>query len=211
LSVEGKGRLPEAVELKPDEYLSGWDPLTSRLFLSALSGAPLGLRLAIRVTIQGTGIGATVVGPVIAVRHASRAGLPPGGYLALPGRAAGAATYLAKVARGMPVDFNERDPRFAVAWGVTLAGQPGPLAAFTQNVSAEGCALAWRGTPVEAGSRVTLRRHRLLAPPLSARVCWSAIEGGIATAGLHLEDAGRGARDWRAALAREVRQGAQPV
>ena len=135
--------------------------------------------------------------------------------MALPGRAAGAATYLARVARGMPVDFNERDPRFAVAWGVTLAGtlagERGQLAAQTENVSSEGCALSWRGTPVEAGTRVTLRRRRLLAPALPARVCWSAIEGGIASAGLHLEGGGRAAYAWREALAREVHQGAQAL
>ncbi|HVO18178.1 MAG TPA: pilus assembly protein PilZ [Anaeromyxobacter sp.] len=203
------------MELGPDEYLAGWDPSTSRLFLSALSGVALGARIAVRITIQGTGIGATVVGPVIAVRHVAGLALPPGGYLALPGRAAGAATYLARVARGMPVDFNERDPRFAVAWGVTLAGtlagERGQLAALTENVSSEGCALTWRGTPVEAGSRVTLRRRRVLAPALSARVCWSAVEGGIASAGLHLEAGGHAASTWRAALAREVRLGAQPV
>jgi hypothetical protein len=215
LSVDVKGKPPTALQLLPDEYLGGWDPLAGRLFLHALSGATLGMRLAIRITIEGTGIGATVIGPVVAVRHVAGAGLPAGGYLGLPGRAAGPATYLARVSRGMPVEFNERDPRYAVAWGVTilgtLSGQPGRLAALTENVSSEGCALSWPGTPVEAGAQVSLRRRRLFGPALPARVCWSAVDGERASAGLHLQGSGRAAREWREALDQAVRHGAQPV
>jgi hypothetical protein len=199
---------PAALEVGPEEFLSGWEPSTSRLFLAGLVRAPLGARVAVRVTIRGTGIGATVVGPVIAVRHVAGAALPSGSYLEFPGRTAGAAHYLARVARGLPVEFNERDPRYAVSWGVTLEGDPGQFPALTENVSSEGCSLSWRGLALAVGCRVTIRRRRLLAPALPAQVCWTATDGELAAAGLHLEVAGRAVQSWRSALAREVRLGA---
>lgn len=202
---------PTALELEPEEYLSGWDPDTARLFLPALASARLGGRAAIRITIRRTGIGATVGGVVVAVRHAAGPGLPAGGHLALPGRTAGPALYLARVARGLPVDFNERDPRFAVAWGLMLGGAAGNVRALTVNVSDEGCAVTWRGAPVRSGSTVIVRRGRLLPTTLPATVCWSTADGGVASAGLHLEPAPRAWEAWRAALQREVRRGAQRV
>jgi hypothetical protein len=152
-----------------------------------------------------------VAGPVVGVRHVASASLPPGAYLGLPGRAAGAAHYLVRVAKGLPVDFNERDPRYAVAWGLTLEGGPERFPALTENVSSEGCALSWRGEALPVGCRVAVRRRRLLAAVLEAQVCWSAADGGIASAGLHLEAAGRAVRGWRSALAREAAQGASPL
>jgi hypothetical protein len=203
--------MPTALELEPEEYLSGWDPQTARLFLPVLASARLNARVAIRITIRRTGIGATVSGPVVAVRHAPGPGLPAGGQLALAGRSAGPANYLAQVARGLPVDFNERDPRFAVAWGLTLGGAAGNVQAQTVNVSEEGCAVSWRGAPVRPGTRVLVRRGRLLATTLPAVVCWSTAAEGLASAGLHLEPGPRAGQAWRAALDREVRRGAQRV
>lgn len=211
--VEAKVRdgHPSALQLWPEEYLSGWDPAASRLFLPSLAGEPLGAQVLLRITIRGTGIGATVSGPVIAVRRVQGASLTPGGYLSLRGRAAGAAHYLERVSRGLPVDFNERDPRFAVSWRVTLGGEWGDFPATTQNVSVEGCSLAWRGPAVEVGRRVLVRRHGFLAPRLPARVRWSAVNGPVASAGLQLEVAGRASQRWRTALDREIRQGAPQV
>jgi len=203
--------LPSALQLWPEEYLEGWEPADSRLFLPLLAAVPLGTQVALRIAIRGTGIGATVSGPVIAVRRAQGASLTKGAYLLLRGRAAGAGRYLERVARGLPVDFNERDPRFAVSWNVTLAGEWGKYPATTENVSAEGCSLHWQGPAVEVGCKVLVRRPGLLAPRLPARVRWSAIAGGVSSAGLQLEPAGRGVQRWRSALYREVKRGARPV
>lgn len=202
---------PSALQLWPEEYLSGWDPSASRLFLPSLASEPLGSRVSLRITIRGTGIGATVAGPVVAVRRAQGATLTAGAYLSLRGRNAGAGRYLERVARGLPVEFNERDPRFAVAWSVTLAGEWGQYPATTENVSWEGCSLTWRGPALEVGRPVVLRRHSLFAPRLPARVCWSVVAGGVSSAGLKLEAAGRGVTRWRSALDREVKRGARMV
>jgi len=203
--------LPSALQFWPEEYLAGWEPADSRLFLPSLASVPLGTQVLLRITIRGTGIGATVSGPIIAVRRAQGASLIPGAYLSLRGRAAGAGRYLERVARGLPVDFNERDPRFAVSWSVTLAGEWGRYPATTENVSSEGCSLRWQGPAVEVGRKVLVKRPGLFAPRLPARVCWSAITGGVSSAGLRLEAAGRGVERWRSALDREVKRGAPPV
>jgi len=200
---------PGDVQLWPEEYLSGWEPASSRLFLPSLAAVPLGKQVLLRIAIRGTGIGATVSGPVVAVRRAEGASLTAGGYLALRGRAAGAGRYLERVARGLPVDFNERDPRFAISWNVTLAGEWGRYLATTENVSSEGCSLSWRGPAVEVGRRVLVKRPGLFAPRLPARVCWAAVAGGVASAGLQLSPAARGVERWRSALHREVKRGAR--
>jgi len=205
------GGLPAALQLWPEEYLEGWEPADSRLFLPLLAAVPLGTQVVLRIAIRGTGIGATISGPVIAVRRVQGASLTPGAYLLLRGRAAGAGRYLERVARGLPVDFNERDPRFAVSWDLTLAGEWGRYLATTENVSSGGCSLHWRGPAVEVGRKVLLRRPGLFAPRLPARVRWSAIGGGVSSAGLQLEAGGRSAERWRTALDREVKRGAQPV
>lgn len=203
--------LPSGLQLWPEEFLSGWEPEASRLFLPALSALELGTQVMLRISIRGTGIGATVSGPVIAVRRAQGASLTPGAYLSLRGRAAGAGRYLERVARGLPVEFNERDPRFAVSWDVTLAGEWGRYPATTENVSSEGCALTWRGPAVEVGLRVMVERPGFLAPRVLARVCWSSISGPVSSAGLRLEPAGRAGRRWQSALVREVKRGARRV
>jgi hypothetical protein len=115
VSHEIKVGPPTALELWPDEFLSGWEPPASRLFLRELADAPLAAKIAIRITIRGTGIGATVAGSVVAARRGTSPSLPAGGYLALSRRAASVARYLEQVALGLPVDYNERDPRYAVA------------------------------------------------------------------------------------------------
>jgi hypothetical protein len=56
-----------------------------------------------------------------------------------------------------------------------------------------------------------VRRPGVFAPRLPARVCWSAITGGVSSAGLKLEAAGRGVDRWRSALDREVKRGARMV
>jgi len=208
VSREVNDGLPTALELWPDEFLAGWEASASRLFLRELAEAPLAAKAAIRITICGTGIAATVVGSVVATRRGFSRSLPAGGYLALPGRAAGTARYLERVALGLPVDYNERDPRYAVAWDLLLAAGPGRLGARTQNVSAEGCSLTWRGAVLTVGSWVTVRRRRLFSVGLQAKVCWSAFDDGTPCAGLHLETAGRAWLSWRTLVDREVRRGA---
>jgi len=201
-----------ALALWPEEFLEGWDRAGMRLFLAAPGPLPLETRVAARITIRGTGIAATVTGPVVAARRIGGPGVTPGVFLGISARALGAVHYLERVARGIPVDFNERDPRYAVHWRVALRTGNGGLEGTTLNVSEHGCLVAWPGPPLEPGETVLLRPRTLFGPTLQADVCWAAgRDGAQRTAGLRFTADGLPARRWRSAVQRAVRRGALPA
>ena len=136
------------VEVPAEEFLAGWDVAASRLFVSAaaLLDARAGMTAAVRIGIRRTGIAATVLGTVMAVRRAGSRALPAGVSLALDGNGAAAARYLALVAQGRPVDFNDREPRYAVERPVVIAPEDArAFASPTVNVSESGCCVRWTG------------------------------------------------------------------
>lgn len=206
------GALASTMQLWPEEYIDGWDPGTSRLFLPTMAETPLGTFASIRITIRGTGIGATVTGPVVAARRIGGSALVPGVFLGLEGRAASAADYLERVARGQPVSFHERDPRYAVAWRLALSSERGRFWATTVNVSGEGCLVTWPGPALSVGEAIGVRIKALFAPTLRAAVCWSDGADAMArTAGLRLTVLGRAGRKWRSAVEKAADDGAQLV
>ncbi len=199
------------VEPAPSEFLGGWDPEAQRLFVPALADSRAGAAAAVRIVIRGTGIGATVSGTVVAVRRAGTRRLAPGVFLALQGDGVAAATYLARVARGQPVDFNEREPRYALARRLTITdGAGGRFESTTVNVSESGCCVLWSGPAPAVGERVRLRPGpALLGPVLEATVCWVGGPGRLAdSAGLRLDPAGRAGRRWRSLVEDAARSGA---
>jgi PilZ domain-containing protein len=202
------------VEVPADEFLAGWDAAASRLFVSAVAllDARAGTSAAVRISIRRTGIAATVRGTVMAVRRAGSRALPAGVSLALGGEGAAAARYLALVAQGRPVDFNDREPRYVVERPVVIApAEARAFASTTVNVSESGCCVRWSGPAPLVGETVRIRSGRLLfAPVAGATVCWtrSAAGSGGTAAGLRLAPAGRAARAWRSLVAHAARSGA---
>ena len=205
--------LVATVEVPAEEFLAGWDAATSRLFVSAaaLLDARAGATAAVRIAIRRTGIAATVVGTVMAVRRAGSRALPAGVSLALDGNGAAAARYLALVAQGRPVDFNDREPRYAVERPVVIApADSRAFASTTVNVSESGCCVRWSGPPPRVGETVRIRSGRfLLAAVAGATVCWARSAAGAGTtAGLRLAAVGRAARTWRSLVAHAAQSGA---
>ena len=203
--------LATAVEPTPRQYLDGWDPQASRLFVPALADSRAGALAAVRITIRDTGIAATVMGTVVAVRRAGSPALAPGVFLALQGDGAAAASYLARVARGRPVDFNEREPRYAFECRLTITHPTaGRFQSPTVNVSESGCCLRWNGPPPTVGETLRVRSGpAVLGPSLDATVAWVGGPGALAyTAGLRLHPAGRAGRMWRSLVEEAARSGA---
>ncbi len=205
--------LAATVELRGQDFLVGWDAAASRLFVSsaALVEGRAGALAAVRIGIRGTGIAATVMGTVVAVRRAGTPSLPAGVSLALDPRGASAARYLALVSQGRPVEFNEREPRYALERPVTVAPEGADrFESNTVNVSASGCCVRWPGPAPGVGDTLRIRPGRtFLAPAAWATVCWAARaadQGG--TAGLRLDVAGRAARTWRSLVEQAARSGA---
>lgn len=202
-----------SVNLEPAQYLAGWRPEAGSLFVPAVSGARVGDHVAVRVGIYGQAIRATVHGKVAAVRRVGRPALPPGVELSLDRASLPAAGFLAMAARGEPVSFHERPPRFAVALPITAVHGGARVATTTLNVSDGGCALRWPGAALpQAGEVVTLRAGRgLLAPAVSGVVCWSHPGGAVErSVGLRLVAEGRAGRAWRARVAGASRGSGQP-
>jgi len=103
-----------SVTVEPEQYLAGWRSEAGCLFIPALSEARVGEQAAVRVGIFGQTIRATLFGRVSLVRRVGRPALPPGVELQLDRASLAAAGFLAMAARGEPVSFKERMPRFAV-------------------------------------------------------------------------------------------------
>lgn len=199
-----------AVNLEPAQYLAGWRAQSGQLFIPTLSEARVGEEVALRVGIYGQTIRATLFGKIGSVRRVGRPALPPGIELAIDRASLPAASFLAMAARGEPVVFREREPRFVVHREVQVTRGAKQLRAATLNVSEGGCALRWPGDAPQVGDVVRLRvGEGLFAPLARAVVCWATSEAHGSNVGLRVIPEGRAARAWRSLVSELVRSGAR--
>ncbi len=201
-----------AVNLDGAQYLAGWRPEAGTLFLPTLSESRVGDEVAVRVGIYGQAIRATLFGKVSLVRRMGRPTLPPGVEVHLDKHSLAAAGFLAMAARGEPVTFKERLPRFAheLKLGVQH-GDGAALALVTLNVSEGGCAVRWPGRLPLVGDVVSIRLgDGIFAAKARAIVCWNQPGGPRErSVGLRLLPGGRGPRAWRSLVAKVARSGAR--
>jgi Tfp pilus assembly protein PilZ len=199
------------VNLDAAQYLAGWRPEAQTLFLPTLSESRVGELVAVRVGIYGQTIRATLFGKISHVRRVGRPTLPPGVEVHLDRKSLAAAGFLAMAARGEPVTFKEREPRFAHEQKLPVEHNGVGLEVVTLNVSEGGCSVRWAGQLPLVGDIVSIRVGGGLFPPtVRAVVCWN--QPGVTTersVGLRLATAGRGARAWRALVAKVAKSGAR--
>ncbi len=200
-----------SVHLDPSQFLAGYRPEAGTLFLPTLSGSRVGDAAAVRVAIQGQTIRATLFGKISSVRRVGRPALPPGVDLHLDRMSLPAAGFLAMAARGEPVSFRERSPRYAVEQELEAEHAGAVLTLTTLNVSEGGCAVRWPGQLPLVGDVVTLVLARgFFGAKAKAIVCWSQLGGLVErSVGLRLVSEGRAARAWRALVQRVEREGAR--
>lgn len=190
----------EAVHIEPGRYLEGWRPETGTLFLPALTDARVGDEAIVRVGIVGQTIRATLFGKVALVRRVGRPALPPGVELRLDKGSVPAAAFLAMSARGEPVSFRDRLPRYAVERPIQIEWRQAMHETVTLNISDGGCALRWVNQLPGVGEMVTVRLGTgFLAPSARAVVCWTQPgAGGVERSiGIRLIVEGRASRVWR--------------
>lgn len=200
-----------SVNLEPDQFLAGWRADAGALFLPALSGSRVGDVVAVRLGIHGHAIRATVLGKVSLVRRVGRPALPPGVEIALDRASLPAAHFLAMAARGEPVAFRDRAPRFTAERRLVLVHQGASVDATTLNVSEGGLAVRWSGPLPAVGDLVGIRLgKKLFFPPVArAVVCWTQPGGQVGrSVGLRVIPEGRAARSWRTFVEEIVRSGA---
>jgi Tfp pilus assembly protein PilZ len=200
-----------SVNVDAAAFLAGYRPEARTIFLPALSDSRVGHDVAVRVGILGQPIRATLFGRISLVRRVGRPALPPGVELQLDAPSVAAAGFLAMAARGEPVSFKERLPRFA--HGVTLAVEHGGavVEVTTLNVSEGGCAVRWPGQLPLVGDVVAVRLGRgLFAPTARAIVCWNQPGGPVErSVGLRVVLEGRAGRAWRALVEKVAASGAR--
>jgi hypothetical protein len=199
------------VNLEGAQYLAGWRPEGHTIFLPALSESRVGDEVAVRVGIYGQTIRATLFGRISLVRRMGRPTLPPGVELQLDKQSLAAAGFLAMAARGEPVSFKERQPRFAHEQKLAVQHGAGVVEVVTLNVSEGGCAVRWPGQLPLVGDVVSVRLTNGFFPAnAQAVVCWNQPGGsGERSVGLRLVARGRPARVWRSLVAKVVRSGAR--
>ncbi len=202
--------LSVAVNLEPGQFLAGWRAESESLFLPVLSDSRVGDEAAVRIGIFGQTIRATVFGKVSLVRRVGRPSLPPGVELSLDLASVPAARFLAMAARGEPVTFRERAPRFVHERPLPVSARQRLVQAGTLNVSEGGCSLSWPGDLPQTGEVLTLKlSDGLFAPTIRAVVCWNALGGPVEkSVGLRMVIEGRGGRAWREFVESVARSGA---
>ena len=198
-----------SVTLEPAQYLAGYRPEASSLFLPALSDSRVGEQVAVRVGIYGQAIRATLYGKISLVRRVGRPALPPGVELQLDRGSHAAAGFLAMAARGEQLSFRERTPRYAVARKLRVDHGGGAFETTTVNLSEGGCAVRWPGQLPLVGDLVAVRLgDGFFAPTVRAIVCWNQPGGAVErSVGLRIVLEGRGGRAWRGLVAEVARGG----
>ncbi len=199
------------VHLDGAQYLAGWRPEAGSLFLPTLSESRVGEEVAVRVGIFGQTIRATLFGKVALVRRVGRPALPPGVELHLDKNSLAAAGFLAMAARGEPVSFKERQPRWAHEHPLAVEHAGASQTVATLNLSEGGCAVRWTGQLPLVGDVVKVRLgDGIFAPRAKAIVCWNQPGGaGERSVGLRIVSEGRGGRAWRGLVEKVAKSGAR--
>jgi hypothetical protein len=200
----------------PSQFLAGWREKAGTLFLPTLSESRVGDEVAVRLGIQGHAIRATLCGKVGLVRRVGRPTLPPGVELHLERQSLAAAAFLAAAARGEPVSFKDRAPRWAARRPLQLEHGGVGLEVLAVNLSEGGCAVVWSGTlPLPSvGDAIAIRlKDGFLTRAVRSVVCWTdeGAPGGERRAGLKVVAEGRAARAWRTLVDAVARSGARPA
>jgi hypothetical protein len=201
--------------VEPSQFLAGWRAKAGTLFLPTLSDSRVGDEVAVRLGIHGHAIRATLCGKVGLVRRVGRPALPPGVEIHLEPHSLAAAAFLASAARGEPVSFKDRAPRWSARRPLQLQHGGVAIAATTVNVSEGGSAVLWPdGVPLPlVGDEVAIRlKDGFLTRTVRAVVCWNEPGGeGDRRVGLKVVAEGRAARSWRTLVDAVARSGARPA
>ncbi len=202
-----------SVNLEPSQFLAGWRPESSAIFLPTLSEARVGDEVAARIGVLGQTIRATVFGKIAGVRRVGRPTLPPGIDLRLDAASIPAAGFLAMAARGEPVNFKERAPRFTAERPLTVIQGLLTLTVTTGNIGEGGCSIRWPVTVPAVGEVLPVRlASGFLAPRARAVVCWNLeVNETERTVGVRLHAEGRAGRFWKSMVAEAARSGARPA
>ncbi len=193
--------------LRPDELIAAWRSESRRLALTLRAPLPIRQRVQARISAVGLGVAATITGRVSSARRdpcGFRVELEPDVTRVL------ALERLVAVAKGAPVAYHPRAPRYLAAVPAVVQGLGGPTYMTTFAVSDNGCGLAWSGPipPVGVPMEIRLGAGREVAS-FCAEVRWTAPSRSSPTVGVHFAAGERAA--WARMLEALKRAGAPPA
>jgi hypothetical protein len=194
------------VPLRPEELIAAWRPDAARLVLPVAKPLRLQQRLAVRITLVGLDVAGTITGRVAAT---TTEGDVRRTELAPDEARVRAVEKLVAVARGEPVGYEPRAPRFLATIPAVVRGPGSATYMTTFSVSANGCGLAWTGAIPAVGTPLELRLgtgHG--AVTFRGSVCWTSRTDHTATVGVRF--AGGASHAWAAVVAEVRRSGALP-
>jgi len=170
------------VALRPDELVAAWRADSGLLMLSAPQALRLRQRVVSRITIVGPGVVGTITGRVMSSSGSGdvhRVEVAPDETRRL------ALQKLLAIARGEPVDYRDREPRFLASLPAVVQGPGGSSYRTTVSVSAKGCGLAWSGPVPAVGEPLHVRLGAgIRAATFRSVVCWTAQTGRLAEVGV---------------------------
>jgi hypothetical protein len=168
--------------LRPYELMAAWRPESRNLVLVVAEPVAPRQPVQARITLLGTGAGATIIGCAARARPH-----PCGVELELEPDALRARTLerLVEVASGAPVAYRTRAPRYLAEIPALVQRPDGARRATTFAVSEGGCGLEWSGTMPAVGTPLDVQLGA--APQVAsfcAEVCWTAPRERVPTLGL---------------------------
>jgi hypothetical protein len=201
------GVVPVEIPLRPDELVGAWRPDSRRLLLATREPLKLGQRVAARITAIGRGAAATITGRVVS---STRVGAEFLIELVPDETRMRALERLLAIARGEPVAYRARAPRYLAAVPAVVRGPAGPIYMNTFSVSERGCGLAWSGPVPAIGVAMEVRLGAgSQAATFRGIVCWTAQSGRAAEVGVRFERGAQGV--WSTILADLRSSGAPPA
>jgi hypothetical protein len=161
--------------------------------------------VAARVQLAGLSTVATVLGKVASVHRADRQHRVE---IVPESESIPAIAVLSAAARGEPVRFVQRAPRYLVKLPVVVPWAGAQVFTNTVCISPGGCAVQWNGPTLRVGQPIQLRVGAgSRASGARGIVCWSDGVGGSTRAGVRFLPGSAGS-DWRLLLEEAARTGA---
>jgi hypothetical protein len=192
------------VRLESHEWISAWKPEAGRLRVKTPSAPRLHDKVAVRVQLAKPSVRATVVGTVLS---SHRQDTFHHVELAVAAESLDAAAMLLAAAKGEPVTFRERPPRYLVQLPVLASRGGASFYLTSSSVSLNGCSLRWPGSLPSLGETVNLRFSGSRSIDMRGVVRWR--KPAKSTVGLRFVDATAGA--WQAFVEGVRKSGAPPV
>jgi len=194
------------VDLRPDELVAAWRPDSGRMLFTVATPLKLQQRVVSRITLIGLGVAGTLTGRVVS---SSRAGAMHRVEVAPDDTRRLAVQKLLSIARGEPVDYQNREPRFLASLPAVVQGPDGDSYRTTFSISAKGCGLAWSGPVPAVGAALAVRLGAgNRAATFRSVVCWTAQHGRAPTVGVKFVE---GPRSVWASMLTDVEGSGAPI